>query len=244
MAKRALLAALLVFAGGALVFLLPFATQTREATALTAAVPPLPPGSLVPAAIKPGSELCIRDLPFSPDGEVARVQTATGGRPGPAFELRAQAPGYETRSQVRAGWKEGALEIPLQPPPRAGRGTLCFRNTGTAELTLLASGVGQKLARPTPYLDGQALQQDVPLVFRKAKPASMTSRFGELIDHAAVFSPLPAWALWLLLACVLVALPVAAVAGVVAASRLDAEPVAPDALSRAGNPATSPRARC
>lgn len=207
MPRRVLLSAALVVVAGTLLLLVPFLTAKREVTALTPAVPPLPPGSLVPANIKPGSELCIRDLPMSADGQVARVLTASGGRPGPALTVKADAPGYSATTNVRAGWNEGPLEIPIKPPAHSLRGSFCIRNAGKGEFAVMASGVGQKLAHPQPYLDTQALQQDVPLWFHKAKRASALSRTGALIDHAAVFSPLPVALIWLLLAAVLVGIP-------------------------------------
>src|SRR5205807_1840153 len=107
-----------------------------------------------------------------------------------------------------AGWKEGALEIPIRPPATSLRGTLCFENSGATPFSIMASGVGQKLARPQPYLNATALQQDVPLWFHRAKRASLVSRTGALIQHASVFTPLPGWFIWLLLGAVLAGVPV------------------------------------
>src|SRR4051794_16737531 len=219
MAKRIAIPFALVLIAGLALGIVPYLTQKRDVTALTPAVAPLPPASLVPAGVKPGSSLCIHDLPLSPDGQVARIMTATGGKPGPALLVTAQGPGYDARTTVRAGWKEGNLEVPLKPPARSERGLLCFKNVGSSGFALMASGVGEKLARPTPYLDAQPLQQDVPLVFHKALPASMLSRAGALVDHAAVFSPLPVWLLWLLVALVLVGLPLAVAGALVVAAR-------------------------
>src|SRR3954447_13364406 len=207
MPRRIVISALVVFVAGALLFLIPFLTAKREVTALTPAVVPLPPGGLVPATLGPGSELCIRDLPMSPDGQEARIITATGAQPGPALAVRAIGPGYVARTRVPAGWTEGPLEVPLKPPPTSLRGSLCFRNAGKADFSVMASGVGQKLARPQPYLGKQALQQDVPLTFHRAKQASLLSRTGAVIDHASVFTPLPKPLIWLLLIAVLVAFP-------------------------------------
>jgi hypothetical protein len=236
MARRVAIPALIVLAAAVVLGVLPYLTAKREVTALTPAVPPLPPGSLVPAGINPGSRLCIRDLPFSPDGQVARVMTATGGKPGPAFVMRAQGPGYDASTTVPAGWKEGALEIPIRPPAQPLRGSLCFVNTSRSQFAVMASGVGQKLARPTPYLDAQPLQQDVPLVFDKAKPASMLNRAGALVDHAAVFSPLPAWLIWILIACALLVVPAAAIGALAVAARSGPAPV------QAATPAAVPGA--
>src|SRR3954451_25278290 len=106
MPRRIVISALVVFVAGAVLFLIPFLTQKREVTALTPAVVPLPPGSLVPATLKPGSELCVRDLPFASDGEVARVLTSSGGRPGSQLAVHATAPGYTASPAVAAGLKE------------------------------------------------------------------------------------------------------------------------------------------
>ena len=242
MRRRFVISALVVFALGAVLGLIPFLTAKREATALTEAVPPLPPGSLVPATLKPGAKLCIRDLPMAHDGQVARILTATGGQPGAPIAVTANGPGYSATTNVPGGWKEGPLEIPMRPPAGSLRGTLCFRNAGTVPFSIMASGVGQKLARPQPYLDGQALQQDVPLWFHRAKQASLVSRAGALIDHAAVFEPLPPWFLWLLLAAVLVGIPLLTIRAVgltadapVADAEASAEP------ARSGEPARSER---
>src|SRR3954447_24164924 len=198
MARRAALAALVVIAAGTLGLLIPFLAHKREATALTPAVPPLAPGSLIPAGIDPGHQLCIHDLPFAPDGQIARVLTATGGKPGQPLLVTATGPGYRARTPVRAGWHDGPLEIPIMPPRTSLHGTLCFRNTGTRQVALMASGVGQKLARPVAYLDQQPLGQDVPLVFHRAKRATTFNRAGAIIGHTAALSLLPAWLLWVL----------------------------------------------
>jgi hypothetical protein len=234
MARRVALTGAAVLVVLAAVFLIPFATRKREVTVSAPAGPPLPPASLVPATIKPGSRLCIRQLALSPDDQVARVLVQTGGRPGPPLRVDVTAPGYSATSTVQPGYRDGPLEIALTPPRRSMRGDLCVQNTGRAAMSILASGVGEKLSRPQPELDGTQLQQDVPIVFHERAQASLANRTGELIGHASVFTPLPRWSLWLLLALVLLVLPAAAIGAVAKAA------AAPAALPRAQRVTAAP----
>jgi hypothetical protein len=223
MHRGALITGVVVVVLGALLFIRPFATREREYLASTPAAPSLftPP---VPLELKPGDQLCDKDLPLDHDSQLARFSFYTYGKRGVPLAVSASGPGYSYRGTFPGGWAEGPVELPLRPPAQSMDGQICVKNTGSRKVAIQATPVGQRFSRPQPYLNGGPLEQDVPLTLHRRKPANLIAQTPRALRHASVFVPFAPWALWILLALVLLGIPAAVV---VAVSRAAVEPVGP-----------------
>lgn len=223
MRRRVLLTGVVAFVLGALVFLIPWVTQQRELPESTPAVGPPPPGGLVPLELKAGDEVCVRDVPLDPDTRVARFQVPPGA--GPDLRVSTSGPGYRFATQVAGGQRTGSLDVRIAAPRRSLRGSFCVRNDGTGKTAVLASQVGQKFARPRPYVNGFPLEQDMPLTFLRGDTASVAAQPGRIVRHAAIFTVPPAWLLWLLLAAVALVIPACVLWALAMAAAVPPEPV-------------------
>lgn len=230
MRRSVVLTGVIALLAGVLIFSLPWLTQQRERTEATPAVGPPAGGPLVPVDLKPGDEICVRDVPLDPDTRVARFRVPAG--PGPDLRVSARGPGYQTGTDVPAGKRSDTLDVRIDPPGSSLRGEFCVRNDGSLKSAVLASQVGQKFARPRPYVNDFPLEQDMPLTFLRGGTQSVGARPGRIIDHAALFTVPPAWLLWLLLAVVALAVPACVLWAMAAAAAAPPEPV-PAATNRA-----------
>jgi hypothetical protein len=205
-----------------LALFVPYLTRDREVIESTPSVRPLPPGGLVPITLRKGDELCVPNLPLTPQSERVRFPVTTVGGSGPPLVVSLQAPGFRSSTRVPADWHDGDLDVALHPPPRPVRGALCIRNEELRPASVMGTQPGQKFARPTPELNGGQLLQDIPITFHRRASASLASRTADVIDHAAVFSPIPTTLLWVLLVLVILGVPALALAALATAVREDA----------------------
>jgi hypothetical protein len=207
MRKWGIAAGVAVLLIGAFLFMRPFATRDRDVIASTpAAAGVFMP--LIPIDVKPKSALCVVDLPLDPESKLARLYLYTFGKPGPPLQIEATSgDAYRYVGRFPGGYKEGQVELPLRPPPQAMRGQICVRNEGTTKLGVQATQVGQRFARPRPFVDAQGLEQDVPMTLHEPGQKSLIEQTPRAIDHAAVFVPLAPWAIWVLLVLALVGIP-------------------------------------
>jgi hypothetical protein len=188
-------------------FFVPYLTKKREVVESTPSVAPLPPGGLVPMTLQPGDDLCLPDIPLTPRSEVVRFSASAPGGAGGPLEVSLKGPGLRSATRLAGGWRNGMLDVPLSPPRSSVRGSICIKNVGSRPASVMGTEPGQKFARPTPLVNGVPHVQDVPMTFHRRSPASLVARTGDVVDHAAVFSPIPAPLLWALLFLVLLGIP-------------------------------------
>lgn len=225
LAGAALAAGLLVLAGGALQWFVPFLTRERQVTSSTPAPPPLVAST--PVTLAPGSRACMDQVAFDAHSEVARLRADPHGRPGPRLLLEATAPGYHARGEIAAGYRgtrrptraqdaagyrpDGSLPLTarLATPSRPVIGVLCIRNAGAQPVDLEGTAEARTNARTNVTLDGQPIPVDVSITLAAARERSLLDRLGEVFDHAATFkSPLvTGWLLWPLAALLLLGVP-------------------------------------
>jgi hypothetical protein len=201
---------LAVFVVLAAVLWIPWATKSRVVTAAT----PVPPALVgyVPAPLKARATGCMSSVTFSPQTQIGEIAVVTKGKPGPALAITAKAAGYRASAQVAAGYRDDdALRFDLATPKDAVIGDLCIRNTGKHAVVLKATNEFRTMGRPALSIDGQPQPMDPKLVFYERGKSSYLSRAGDILRHAAVFTPpfLPRLVLGLLALVALAGLPVA-----------------------------------
>jgi hypothetical protein len=154
------------------------------------------------------------------------MAVVTKGKPGPALAIDAKAPGYRATAQVPAGYRDtDALRFDLATPKKAVIGDLCIRNTGKREIVLKATTEFRTMGRPVLSIDGTAQPMDPKLIFYERGKSSYLSRAGDILRHAAVFTPpfLPRVVLSLLALVALIGLPVAVAFALKRAFEADSE---------------------
>src|SRR3954453_12959198 len=188
MANRWTLAALAVFAVIAAVLWILSATEDCSVIAPTPVPGPLFGSTPIP--VKGGATACQQNVTFNSQTQIAEIGVTTGGKPGPALAIKADAPGYHVRSAGPGGYHdEPALRFDLAAPPRPVIGTLCMKNTGRAPISLSGTGEFRTMGRPSLVIDGTRVPIDAKLVFYAKRRSSYLSRVGQIFSHAATFTP-------------------------------------------------------
>jgi len=158
------------------------------------------------ATTQPGEALCQSETVPVPTGAV-RMTIATFGAPTPALETTVSDGGRVLgRGVLRAGWKEGVVELPLSVrATEAAERLLCVRAAPGSQARLTFGG-----ERVAPFADagGRAQEGRVAVVYLLAGDASWASAAGNVIDRfgygrADLFGG--HWALWVALALVVAA---------------------------------------
>jgi hypothetical protein len=174
-------------------------------------------GELQAVTVPRRERACATDITFGPDARyvVLTVLTEPGTTAGP-LRIRVSAPsGYAADAVVPAGTANNQQVIARlsRPAPRElPGGLLCVTNGGRQGIGLYgidgqASPSVTKVGGPT--ADGTEQAQDLSVTLLTSPSASLGSRLGTLLDHAAAFNPTSAWFLWVVLALALVGTPVA-----------------------------------
>jgi hypothetical protein len=166
----------------------PFLERDREVLAATPSPPPLFELTEVPLA--PGSRLCLRDVELVPEGQVARLRTtSTFAAGGPRLAVVAQGAGYRFAGEVAGYPGGGALDLPIRPPARDVRGSLCVRNLGRRRLLLVATGEPRTRSEPVTVMDGRPVDADVALSLVERDRVALADRLTEVLRHASTFRP-------------------------------------------------------
>lgn len=213
----------------------------RSATAQTLGVPPLGPV----AGLAHGSEVCQRPIGLADDVDAVRFTASVGSAR--AGALRVTLRSLAGRTILGEGAVAGRfsavtpLTVQVGHVRRGPRVALCFRNTGRVAVDILGDEFYGSLCtpeavaaarvpcvpgrvRPTitssaAFQDGNLLRGDVSADFLQDHARSLVARAPLIVARASLFRPGfvgPAlW--WVLVACWLVAIPVALVLAVRAA---------------------------
>jgi hypothetical protein len=222
MDRRAIGAMLTLIAVAAAVLWIPWATKDRVVLASTPVPPPI--FSITPAPVKGGSLACMQQVTFDPHTQIAEIGLTTGGRPGPPLEITAEAPGYRARARIPAGYRNNpSIHFDLTPPGRSVLGQLCIRNAGRQTVSLDSTNEFRTPGRPALVIDGAEQTMDPKLIFYARGQRSYLERAGDILRHAAVFTPgfLPGAVLGLLALLALLGIPAAIVAALASAARED-----------------------
>jgi hypothetical protein len=222
--RRVLLIALSAFALVAAVLWIPWATKSRVVTAAT----PVPAALVgyVPAPLPGGATGCMSSVTFSPQTQIGEIAVVTKGKPGPALAISAKATGYRASARVPAGYHDNdAIRFDLATPKDAVIGSLCIRNTGKQTVVLKATTEFRTMGRPQLSIDGTPQPMDPKLIFYERDRSSFLSRAGDILRHAAVFTPpfLPRIVLGLLALIALIGIPVAVAFALKSAVEADSE---------------------
>lgn len=204
-----MLAGLAVFALIAAVLWIPWATEARVVTAATPVPPPL--FGVTPIPLKGGSTACLTTVTFDRHTQIGEIGVATGGKPSPPLVITASAPGYRATTRI-AGYAEGhSVRFTIATPSRSVIGKLCIHNAGRTTVQLDGTNEFRTMGRPTLDVDGVAQPVDAKLVFYERTRSSYLSRFGQIFEHAAIFTPpfMPQLVLILLALLALAGIPVA-----------------------------------
>jgi hypothetical protein len=187
MAKRALFGALAAFAVVAAALWIPWAMKDR--VVVSTPVPP-PLFSITPAPVKAGSTACMQEVTFTPHTEIGEIGVATGGKPGPPLDITASAPGYKAGAKIAGGYGDDpSARFTIAAPPGDVIGKLCIRNAGNTEVSLNGTNEFRTMGRPTLVIDGVNQPIDAKLLFYDRVHSSYISRAGEILSHAAIFTP-------------------------------------------------------
>jgi hypothetical protein len=202
--RRVMLIALAAFVVVAAVLWIPWATKSRVVIASTPV--PAPLFGITPAPLAGGATACMQGVTFDPQTEIGEIGFNTKGKPGPRLAITASAPGYRATSQIRAGdVNNPSARFEIAAPTKSVIGKLCIRNTGKQEISLNGTTEFRTMGRPVLYVNGQQQQVDPTLIFYARGRGSYLSRAGQILRHAAIFTP-PFLSRWLLALIGLVAL--------------------------------------
>jgi hypothetical protein len=186
MARRTVIVALGVFAVIAAILWIPWATKERVVT--TTPVPP-PIFSITPIPLKAGKTACLDNVTFSPQTEVGEIGVTTK-KPGPPLDITANAPGYHATAKINGGYpSDPSARFTIAAPPGPVLGKLCIHNAGETAISLNGTNEFRTMGRPNVVIDGVTQPADAKLVFYDRVRSSYISRFGQILGHAAVFTP-------------------------------------------------------
>lgn len=222
--RRVMWIALALLALVAAALWVPWATQKRGVIAATPV--PAPLFGYTPAPLAGGQTACIQTVTFSPQTQIGEMALVTNGRPGPALELTAKAPGYRATARIPAGYRDDVgVRFNLPTPAKPVIGDLCIRNTGRRTISLNGTTESRTMGRPQLVIGGAVQPSDPKLVFYARGERSYAGRAGEMLRHAAIFTPpfLPPAALGLLALVALVGIPLAIALALKSASGADGE---------------------
>jgi hypothetical protein len=102
--------------------------------------------------------------------------------------------------------------IPVQPPGRPSRVTICLRNAGGSPVDLYGSDEPRTKTRAVTTVGGRRARANPALTFSEREPATLAGRLSATADRVATFRPGGPWLVWLAVALTVIAVPAALVA--------------------------------
>jgi hypothetical protein len=210
-----LIGTLVLFAAWFVVKAVPFLTEGRPAIWATPTSSPFSAGQLVPVAVPAGERVCITGMPWGPQARYVELQMLPGVRARtPPVAVEATGPGgYRATGTIAAGLRQNEKGVArIAAAPDEVTGTLCATNRGRRALSLygvpkqgrfVVPGVRMTVAGE-PVLDRQ-----LSVTLLSSPDQSLIGRMGDVLWHAAAWRPIGTWALWILMALLLVGTPVA-----------------------------------
>ena len=208
MRKWPLILVVVLFAGWFLVKGLPFLDTATPVTYATPIPPPDSAAELLEVRVKRDGRVCTDGITYGPDARYVVVTALTTAPAGP-LRFEARAPGYSADARVPAGTANNTQAVvPIRPATsEIGGGTLCIVNEGRRAVGFYGVAPTTVPARTT--VNGAEQQQDLSVTLLTSPSASLGSRLGSLLSHAAAFNPTSTWLLWIVFALLLVGAPIA-----------------------------------
>jgi len=216
----AIVAVLVVGLGLGLV-VVPWARRDREFFASIQQPAPLFNTPVV--TVGPGHSACVSNATILPESEVARFRVGTRGGPAVPMRLTVAADGYRYVTRIPATWKDNdVVSVPLRPPDRGAVGSFCFDNLGRTPVDFYAADDRTRTESRT-FVDDRLVSANIQLQTYEARPASVLSHLGSILDELTVFRPgfVGLWLLWPLAILVALGVPVLALGAVYRAVRED-----------------------
>jgi hypothetical protein len=200
MASRVALAGLALALIGIAAWCLPF--LFRSADVITATPSPGPSHSRADLVLRPGSRVCVGDVPIDP--ATGRVQFKLSAVPPTQARLliEARAPGYLQSATVTQPATRSVEPVTarIASPERTVVGEVCARNQGSAPVALYATNEAPAIGISRTSLDGRPLgqSQGVALTLLEARKRAPVARLGTIMQRAADFTGglLPSWLAW------------------------------------------------
>jgi hypothetical protein len=156
------------------------------------------------SALEPGAGTCRGGIEAPVPFARVRLVTTTEGRPGPPLEVAVRRGGRRVaRGRVPGGHPGGTVEARVGPVASGGWVEVCVRNLGHVPVVLLGAPPGVLAGR----LGEPELVAAPAVVLVRDRPVSVLGELPQILDRAALFKPVPAWLLWLLLPAVVLGLP-------------------------------------
>jgi hypothetical protein len=188
---------------GALLFA-PFLLRDRDLVASTPSPRPLFNVTFIPV----DGQLCVSDVTIPHDARELRFQLRT---PGPV-RVTLSAHGYRAMAT-------GTGAVGITPPRTTRLGTVCLRPQRRGELT--GTTEPRTLSRPHGAVDGRPIATDAYLAFYARRQASALAETPQIVHRMGAFRPgvVGPWLLWPLLALVVLGIPAALLAALLAGAR-------------------------
>jgi hypothetical protein len=182
------LVAVAVLACGAVATFLPFLTRERAVTVATPVPDPISP--LEKLKLKPGRDICLDAIPFTPDAARVRLLVPALDGPPQPLTVRLRATGLDERHEVPATYAAGTpLTVGFTAVKQASFGSVCVRNAGRRSVNLGMTSDPRNISRSRATIDGKPYGNEVPITLLAPKKASLISRLGAVRDHIAAFKP-------------------------------------------------------
>lgn len=160
---------------------------------------------------------CMSDTTLPPNGRILQLELGevSGGAHGnPPIDALLTAPGYSELAHLPSEQGEGAVQLPIRPPPHYVVGSVCLINRGGTPAGLAGSTEPRSISRSMLTINGKGAAGDIALTFLDSRPQSRLSRLGEVFGHASNLTDhlIPVWLVWIIAVTALLAVPVATVA--------------------------------
>jgi len=201
-----LLAAAVALAGAVLWF----PTWLTEERSLLSATPSAAPGDVETIPLRPGSRVCLDDVPVPAARSHMRFRVGTFLQSGQPLEITLAGPRYRAHARQDTSYIDNALlQVPFDEPERDTLAQVCIRNTGD-RLVALYGLTGPPLTMPSKTtIDGNYTTTHLTLAFDHEGRKSYLSEAGTIFARMARFRPgwIGEWLYWALVPLLLLGVP-------------------------------------
>lgn len=188
MRRAGVVALALVLLAGALVWVLPWATEDRDP--ISGVPSPRALERVDGVDIAPGETACSPDLGLDSRTTQVRLQTVRRPGPRPPLELVLRGPGYTARAVSPQAASEDRSVVAVVPYP--GRDVLvelCVRNLGDDATATLAASADRTRSRSITSLEGRSTDMSVWVTFAERGERSFADRGSDVLSRMATFRP-------------------------------------------------------
>jgi hypothetical protein len=148
---------------------------------------------------------CLDQVAVEPGIQVAVFGVDPSGKPGPRLRFSIRSGSYEREEDIAGGYGTGQVTVPFAGPPRPELMTVCVRNLGGREVSLVGTNEPRTLSRPRMTIAGKAAVGEFSLAFASAEKRSAFALIGPVARRISAFKPVwvQPWVVAFLLAAVL-----------------------------------------